>query len=79
MNIFLRSIRYVEPGGCIATFEGANLASIEVNFRIVTRDGITGAVPDPDVLFNSGGSADEIRNIVEAVVAFDIAARGLQT
>ena len=70
MNIHLRSLRLADSGGVVAEFiiEG-ELASMTTRF-VVTEGEVATASASPDVFRGFQGSAEELRSIVAAVVAF---------
>lgn len=77
MKLRLAALRATEPNACVAEFKcGDSQETLLAEFRIEERDGVTTASSDPDVLQAFDGTADEIRRVVGAIVAFCRVAHG---
>ena len=71
MNLRLASLHAEGPGVCVAEFDrGSGQAPLVATFRVEVRDGIRTTVPEPDPFRYFDGTADELRLIIQAVVAF---------
>jgi hypothetical protein len=76
MTLRLIALRVDEPSSCIAEFDRGG-DSLVTKFEVEDHDGISLASCEPDVFRDFGGSAEEQRAIVAAVVAFCRARKGL--
>jgi hypothetical protein len=70
MNIHLRSLQLVDEGGVVAEFSiDGEEALLSALFVVIDGD-VTMATPTPNVFRGFQGTAEELRSIVAAVVAF---------
>ena len=79
MNLRLVSLKDTGPDTCLAELESdRDDHPVYAEFRVTEQNGISTASPTPDVFVDFRGSADELRQIVAAVLAFNRAARPLE-
>ena len=71
VQIELLSLSSQECGDLLAVVKLNSDESAAVTFTVRSEDGISVAVPNPDIFSTEPLAADEVRAIIAAVLAFD--------
>jgi len=70
LRLYLRELRWLSTDRCHAAFESDRGKTFETTFAVDRRNGITTATDDANLMSRFDGSADDVRGVIQAVVAF---------